>query len=150
MPATVISPLAALLVHSQVAVDSQIGIQSGEDGLILNGVEIVATREAENINDHKKRKVMSIHGTPLFQIKLDARVTLLAGNKSARHPASCLTLAEVATFTASIAHGFPTNQGYFTLDDVGLTGQQGTLWNTKPTLELRWLPTDEIQVIRAS
>lgn len=150
MPATAITAAAALLIHSQITVDSTIGIQHGEAGLIINSLDIMPTRDVTNKTDHKKRKVMSIHANPELKIKIDGEVTVLAGIMSAPHPASCLLLSDVANWYDGINHGFPTDEGYFHIEEPGLKGKQGDLWGTAPTLVLDWLPTDATQVIRAA
>ena len=140
----------AVIVHSQVDVDGDIGIQDGEDGMILSGLDVKPTRNKIEKTDHIARKVMKIYNTPVITLTLTGETTLNAALIPGSHPGTALTLAEFASLNTATCNGFPTDQGFLSIESNDRTGKQGDLWGLNVVAELCWLPTANIQVYRTA
>lgn len=139
-----------MIIHSQVDVDGDPGIQVGETGLLISSLDVTPSREAKVKMDHNARKVMVLFTTPVWSMSLAYETTLNAALIPGSSPGTALTLGEVASLNPATAHGFPTDQGFFTVDSNNRNGKQGDLWSGTAGLSLCWLPTANIQVYRAA
>lgn len=151
MPAlSTAAALGAMLIHSQVTVDSDPGIQVGETGLLINSLDVTPSREAKVKMDHLARKVMTLFTTPVWSLSLAYETTVNAALIPGSSPGTALTLGEVASLNPATAHGFPTDQGFLSVDSNTRNGKQGDLWSGTAGMSLCWLPTGDINVYRAA
>ena len=145
MPTTAFSAtaaaVAAILAHSLVSVDSTVGLQYGHDGLLLsNGIQVKPARDRKTHRNHTDLEVLSISTNPMITLSFDAKVTLVAGSMSAKHPGTAIAVSTIQNYTSSISHGFPTDSGnWFELMEPDFTMPAGDLFSTKFNLRL-WCP----------
>lgn len=145
MPATpfnaTAAAIAAVLIHSITAVDSDVGTRYGMTGLLLNSaIQVKPSRDRKQKSDHRLTEVMSISTNPMITLAIDADITALAGPFSAQHPGTAIDIATVQNYYAALAHGFPTDAtGWFELMEPDFTSPPGDLFHTKFSLRL-WTP----------
>jgi len=139
-----------MLIHSQVDVDGDPGLQVGEEGLIIQSLDITPGREAKVKLDHLARKVMTLFVTPTLALSLAYETTLKAALIPSSTPGTALTADEVASLNPDTAFGFPIEQGFITVDGNNRNGKQGDLYSGTAAMSLCWMPTPNIAVFRAA
>lgn len=133
--------IAAILVHTLVEHDGEVGLKHGEDGLLIsNGVDVSPARTRTEHANHRGFTVVAVSSNPQFRLQFDAKVTVLGGPMSARHPGTGLPLATVRNYYAAIAHQFPENaDAWWELMEPSLNQPAGDLSTTRFSLNL-WNP----------
>lgn len=151
MPATPFSAAHALQIHSQVPIDSDVGIRFGmeNEGLLVKSISYKPTREKKTHKNHRNFDVAHVMSNPMIVLTVDADVTLLAGALAAKHPGTPIHKNYILDFYPDVAHGFTTNNAYFIYDEVETASPQGDLNTGKFSLTLFSPPVNTSQLISA-
>lgn len=147
MPATAFNATAAaianILIHSIVPVDSTVGAQYGMEGLLLeNGYQVKPTRERTEHKNHNGLGVLSISTNPMITLAFDAKVTVLSGPFSAKHPGTAIGMNTMTNYFSGLSHGFPVGGegvNWFELMAPDFGAPAGDLYTTRFELRL-WCP----------
>ena len=134
-------PIKAVTLHSQVTVDSDIGLRYGAEsqGLLVKGVSYKPTRDVKKKYNHRGHKVMNIQTNPEMVLGFDAEVLQLSGTLAALAPGEPINKSNVQEFYSGIGHGFNTaGTGYFIAGGIDTGAAPGDLFAAK--FDLEWFP----------
>jgi len=151
MPASTFSALSDLLIHSQVAVDSDVGVRFGMEaqGLLVKSISYKPTRDTTSKKNHRGMEVIHIKTNPKLVLTVDADITLLAGALAGKHPGAPIHKNYILDFYPDIAHGFSAALGYFIYDDVDTSAPSADLNTGKFSLTWFAPPSGTVQLVSA-
>ncbi len=141
---------SAIIAHFQVPVDGDIGLQVGEDGMILTSVTPDETRQWEEEYDHLNRWVGGIGSRPEFMLAIEGKTTIKTALLPGAAPGTALTLAEVASLNPAMVLGTPTDQGFLSVRTNKRTALPAKLFGCSINAKLCYLPTANIEVFLAA
>lgn len=150
MPASPITTAAALFIHSQVPMDSDVGIRYGMEnsGLLVSSIGYKPSREKEVHTNHRKARAVVTYATPNLVLSVDAKVLQLSGRLAAKHPGDAIHTGYVQDFYEGIAHGFEFSAtGYWLYEEPDTGSPQGTLNTCKFNLEWFDVPDTTVELV---
>lgn len=140
---------AAVLVHTLVSLDANIGLRDAEIGQLIQSASHKPTRNVIEHTDHLNRMAVRVENGPRMEIDVTAKVTLMASGMNNAHPGQAFALSAFANWYSDLTHGFPVNEGYFILTTPTTDSPKGDLYDTKYNLLLFWEADDLIHQVAA-
>jgi hypothetical protein len=141
---------ASIIAHMQVDCDATIGLQNGEDGLLLTSLAVQPTRQAKEKYNHEDAFVGVILSRPSLTLGFEYETTLAAALIPGAHPGTALTLAEVQSINPGTLMGFPDGEGYVAILSNTPTHRPGDLNTGSAQGRLMSLPAPGAVLIRAA
>jgi len=138
-------PDSAVVIDSQVAIDSEVGPTEDLDGLIVNSIGYKATRQEKEKFNVLDSDVATLSTRPRHEYEIDGEVTLIASPFVA-HPGKAIDRTVLLNLGPATAMGAPA-RGYYRYGQPDMSAKPGDLFALKVTLRQVFLPVTAFHTI---